>query len=55
MIDLPSGGAAFLMECLDIHGMSKYSAKLGEQLARLEMYILLYINQSGFYIPTPRC
>lgn len=37
VIDLPSGGAAFLMECLDIHGLSKYSAKLGEQLARLHL------------------
>lgn len=35
--DLPSGGAVIVMEHLDFHGLSTFSAKLGEELARLHL------------------
>ena len=35
VVDNPTGqGTIFIMEHLDIHGLSKHSAALGEQLAR---------------------
>ncbi|XP_066470805.1 fructosamine-3-kinase [Tiliqua scincoides] len=38
VIDLPGGGAAFAMEYLKMKSLSKYSAKLGEQVADLHLH-----------------
>ncbi|XP_060620514.2 fructosamine-3-kinase [Anolis sagrei] len=38
VIDLPGGGAAFAMEYLKMKSLSKYSSKLGEQVADLHLY-----------------
>ncbi|XP_062979313.1 fructosamine-3-kinase isoform X2 [Elgaria multicarinata webbii] len=38
VMDLPGGGAAFAMEYLKMKSLSKYSAKLGEQVADLHLY-----------------
>ncbi|XP_060109039.1 fructosamine-3-kinase [Heteronotia binoei] len=38
VIDLPGGGAAFAMEYLEMKSLSKYSAKLGDQVADLHLY-----------------
>ncbi|XP_064531778.1 fructosamine-3-kinase [Pseudopipra pipra] len=38
VIDLPGGGAMFAMEYLKMKHLSKYSSKLGEQIAELHLY-----------------
>ncbi|KAH0629560.1 hypothetical protein JD844_011714 [Phrynosoma platyrhinos] len=38
VMDLPGGGAAFAMEYLKMKSLSKYSSKLGEQVADLHLY-----------------
>ncbi|MBN3310393.1 ketosamine-3-kinase [Amia ocellicauda] len=38
VIDLPSGGAAFVMEHLDMRSLNRFSAQLGEQLADLHLH-----------------
>uniref|UniRef100_A0A8D0EAT6 protein-ribulosamine 3-kinase n=1 Tax=Salvator merianae TaxID=96440 RepID=A0A8D0EAT6_SALMN len=38
VMDLPGGGAAFAMEYIKMKGLSKYSARLGEQIADLHLY-----------------
>ncbi|XP_006886179.1 PREDICTED: fructosamine-3-kinase [Elephantulus edwardii] len=38
VIDLPGGGAAFVMEYLKMKGLSSQAAKLGEQMADLHLY-----------------
>ncbi|KAJ8251399.1 hypothetical protein GJAV_G00220920 [Gymnothorax javanicus] len=38
VIDLEAGGAMFVMEHLDMRSLSKYSAKLGDQLADLHLH-----------------
>uniref|UniRef100_A0A8C5QD09 protein-ribulosamine 3-kinase n=1 Tax=Leptobrachium leishanense TaxID=445787 RepID=A0A8C5QD09_9ANUR len=40
VIDQPGGGALLVMEHLDMKGMIRYSAKLGEQLADLHLHNL---------------
>ncbi|XP_064620566.1 ketosamine-3-kinase-like isoform X2 [Lineus longissimus] len=38
VFDDPSGGAVLVMEYLDIRGLNKYNADLGEKLARLHLH-----------------
>ncbi|XP_031455035.1 fructosamine-3-kinase-like isoform X2 [Phasianus colchicus] len=38
VIDLPGGGAMFVMEYLKMKHLNKYSSKLGEQIADLHLY-----------------
>uniref|UniRef100_A0A8C7C6E6 protein-ribulosamine 3-kinase n=1 Tax=Neovison vison TaxID=452646 RepID=A0A8C7C6E6_NEOVI len=38
VIDLPGGGAAFVMEHLKMRGLSSQAARLGEQLADLHLH-----------------
>uniref|UniRef100_A0A0B7B205 protein-ribulosamine 3-kinase n=2 Tax=Arion vulgaris TaxID=1028688 RepID=A0A0B7B205_9EUPU len=38
VISNPKGGAMLVMEYIDIHGLSKHAAKLGEQMARLHLH-----------------
>ncbi|KAM9638516.1 fructosamine-3-kinase isoform 2-T2 [Morphnus guianensis] len=38
IIDLPGGGAMFVMEYLKMKHLNKYSSKLGEQIADLHLY-----------------
>lgn len=38
VIKNPQGGAMLVMEYVDMHGLSKHSASLGEQMARLHLY-----------------
>ncbi|XP_048467007.1 ketosamine-3-kinase isoform X3 [Rhincodon typus] len=38
VISLSDGGAVFVMEHLDIHGLSRHMATLGEQLANLHLH-----------------
>uniref|UniRef100_A0A3Q3MTH8 protein-ribulosamine 3-kinase n=1 Tax=Mastacembelus armatus TaxID=205130 RepID=A0A3Q3MTH8_9TELE len=38
VIELDTGGCVFVMEHLDMRGLSKYSKHLGEQLAELHLY-----------------
>uniref|UniRef100_F1S006 protein-ribulosamine 3-kinase n=1 Tax=Sus scrofa TaxID=9823 RepID=F1S006_PIG len=38
VIDLPGGGAAFVMEHLKMRGLSSQAAKLGDQMAELHLY-----------------
>ncbi|XP_019517557.1 PREDICTED: fructosamine-3-kinase isoform X1 [Hipposideros armiger] len=38
VVDLPGGGAAFVMEYLKMRGLSSQAAKLGDQVAELHLY-----------------
>uniref|UniRef100_UPI0038D25ABF Fructosamine-3-kinase n=1 Tax=Homo sapiens TaxID=9606 RepID=UPI0038D25ABF len=55
VIDLPGGGAAFVMEHLKMKSLSSQASKLGEQMADLHLYNQKgssYVDKFGFHTVT---